>query len=48
MDCQKREYMLFSPQGTALISDLGEAAEKGIWEFDTDLFLPLKVLLRIL
>ena len=27
---------------------LGEAAEKGIWEFDTDAFLPLKDLLSIL
>ena len=27
---------------------LGEAAEKGIWEFDTNAFLPLKDLLRIL
>ncbi|MDE2829923.1 MAG: hypothetical protein OXN20_07380 [Gemmatimonadota bacterium] len=27
---------------------LGEAVEKGIWEFDTDAFLPLKELLRIL
>jgi len=27
---------------------LGEAAEKGIWEFDTDAFQPLKDLLNIL
>ncbi len=27
---------------------LGEAAEKGIWEFDTDAFLPLKDLMSIL